>query len=322
MRAPSFRRAFAAVSLLALAAGLPTSSAQACACGCGVFEVATSSMLPSGPGLTVFLGVDYQDQAHNWSGTRGSASANNDDKRIRTYFYTAGAQYMFDRSWGIQVDVPFWDRTFASDLNAGAPPADVRAARWSALGDIRVRGIYTGFSDDMSTGVTYGLKLPTGSSTYSPKNSPVGIDSDTQIGTGSTDILLGAFHRFPLSSDNAWSGFVQANLDQPVLTQNQYRPGTEVNAAIGATYNGWSLGSAQISPVFQVIGSVRGIDSGAAAASPRASGYQRILLSPGIEANFGRFTAYADVAFPVYEHVNGQQLTAPLLAKAMVSYSF
>jgi hypothetical protein len=39
-------------------------------------------------------------------------------------------------------------------------------------------------------------------------NAP-GIDRDSQIGTGSTDLILGGFHRGMLSGDNAW---------QPALT--------------------------------------------------------------------------------------------------------
>ncbi len=37
----------------------------------------------------------------------------------------------------------------------------------SALGDIRIEGMYTGFSDDMSTGVRFGVKLASGDFTYS-----------------------------------------------------------------------------------------------------------------------------------------------------------
>jgi hypothetical protein len=314
-----------AVSLLvplALLIALAPRPAMACACGCGVFEVATSSMLPTGAGGTVFLGLDYQNQSLNWSGTSGSHSANNGDKDLRTYFYTAGLQYMFNRSWGVQVEVPFWNRYFATDVNFPTPPANVQSANWTGVGDIRVRGIYTGFSEDLSTGITYGIKFPTGNNNYQPKNNPGLVDSDSQIGTGSTDILLGAFHRQALTQDNLWSGFAQIQLDQPVLIQNQYRPGGEVDGALGVHYNGWSIGGVQISPIGQIIASVRAIDSGANAASPRASGYQRLLLSPGIEADFNQFSAYADIEFPVYQHFNGNQLTAPFLLKLIVAYSF
>ena len=116
-----------------------------------------------------------------------SASApaeNNDDKRIETHFITVGTQYMFSRSWGAQLELPIVNRTFDSAANAGS-------INWTGLGDIRLKCLYTGFSDDLSSGVSLGLKLPTGSYT---QTDPLGdIDRDTQIGSGSTDFLFGGF---------------------------------------------------------------------------------------------------------------------------------
>lgn len=311
-------RGLAALGLLFAALSLFPNAALACACGCGVFEVGTSSMFPSGSGGTVFFSFDYQDQTRNWSGGGQSASSNNGDKQIRTFFSTAGIQYMFNRSWGIQVEIPYWDRTFRTDTNFPSAPPAIASTHWDGIGDIRIRGIYTGFSEDLSTGVTYGLKLPTGNNVFNPSL----VDSDTQIGTGSTDILLGVFHRQALTSDNTWSWFAQAQLDQPVLIQNQYRPGGELDLAAGVHYNGWSLGEVKISPIAQAIVSIRSRDSGANAASPVASGYQRLLLSPGIEFDYRQFSAYADIEIPVFQHVNGNQLTAPALFKFIVAYSF
>ncbi len=79
----------------------------ACACGCGVFDVATSSMFPEGEGGMAFLNYDYQDQNQNWNGTSSAPAANNDDKKIETDFVTLGLQYMFNRSWGAQVELPY-----------------------------------------------------------------------------------------------------------------------------------------------------------------------------------------------------------------------
>src|SRR5208282_1300932 len=87
-----------------LAGMLAPSMVYACACGCGVFDVATSSMLPNGTGGMAFLQYDYQDQNHNWSGTSQAPAANNSDKEIETDFITIGLQYMFNSSWGVQVE--------------------------------------------------------------------------------------------------------------------------------------------------------------------------------------------------------------------------
>ena len=105
---------------------------HACACGCGVFNVGTSSMFPNGQGGMAFLQYDYQDQNRNWSGSSQVPAANNDDKEIKSDFVTAGLQYMFNSSWGVQAEVPFAYRYFKT--------AD-GSTSWGSLGDIRVEAL-------------------------------------------------------------------------------------------------------------------------------------------------------------------------------------
>jgi hypothetical protein len=269
-------------------------------------------MFPEDSGGTAFLNYDFQDQNQNWSGTSSARGANNDDKELKTQTFTPGARYMFNRSWGAQAEIPVVSRTFDSAANGGA-------ISWTGLGDIRLRGIYTGFSDDLSGGLTFGVKLPTGS--YNHTDPAGGIDRDSQIGSGSTDLLLGAFHRGDLAGSLNWNWFAQAQLELPVLKQGGYRPGLETDVALGIYYEGLSLGRAKISPVAQVIGTWHGRDNGAAA-NPDNSGYQRVLLAPGIEFRLHPVKIYADVELPVYENATGNQLVAPALFKVSVSYMF
>jgi len=301
------------VSCGLLAGMLAPGVVHACACGCGVFDVGTSSMFPGGEGGMAFLQYDYQDQNRNWSGTSQAPAANNDDKEIRTDFVTAGLQYMFNSSWGLQVQVPFDYRYFKTKDDMG----NIVSTSWGSLGDIRVEGIYTGFMADLSAGVTFGVKLPTGNDNYNPAI----VDRDTQIGTGSTDILLGGFYRGNLTKDQWWDSFAQLQLDVPVLIQDEYRPGIELDTAAGIDYKGFSLGRVKISPLAQVIFSERTSDSGAAADSDN-SGYQRIMLSPGVEFHIHPVKIYADAEFPVYQNFTGNQLAAPVLFKVSLSFMF
>jgi len=266
----------------------------------------------------VYVDYGYQNQNRNWSGGSSSPGVDNDDKQIRTDTVTAGFQYLFDRSWGFQMEVPYVDRNFKTV--GGASGSDPVSLNWSGFGDMRVKGIYTGFSPDMSTGVTFGLKLPTGSHTHNDEFGD--LDRDTQIGSGSTDILLGAFHRHKLTGDGLWSWFAQAELDVPVFQSDHYRPGVEADAAVGVYYEGWTIGRLHIKPVAQVIGSVRGRDRGANSADPVASGYERVMLSSGIEFHVDPVSVYLDAEVPVYEHVTGQQLVARALFKMVVGYRF
>ena len=296
---------------------------HACACGCGVFDVATSSMFPTvGDNGMAFLQYDYQDQNRNWSGTSQAPAANNDDKELTTDFATLGVQYMFNSSWGAQIEVPYDYRSFKTDIGGG----DIVTRNWSQLGDIRLEGIYTGFFADQSAGLTFGLKLPTGSFDFDPDV----VDRDSQLGTGSTDILLGGFYRGNITKDEKWDWFAQGLLDVPILTQDQYRPGVEFDSAAGIDYKGFSIGRMRISPVAQAIFSCRSHDTGANAAGGAnddpedgvSSGYERLMLSPGIEFHIHPVKIYADVEFPVFQNFTGNQLAAPVLFKVSMSYMF
>jgi hypothetical protein len=310
---------------------LAPSVVHACACGCGVFDVGGNSMLPNGPGGMAYLQYDYQDQDQNWSGSSKAPDYNNGDKQIQTDFLFSGVQYMVDSSWGFSLEMPFEYRTFKSvTSNPNVPPNTVTTLNWGALGDMRIKGIYTGFFNDMSLGVTFGFKLPTGDWTYN--NAYNDVDRDSEIGTGSTDILLGSFYRGNITEDQKWDWFAQGQLDVPMLTQAEYRPGVELDTAAGIDYKGWSIGRVRISPVAQAIFSYRSSDSGANASGGANdndgpipgpdSGYERLLLSPGVEFHIHPVKIYADAEFPIYQNFTGNQLAASVLYKLNVSVMF
>jgi hypothetical protein len=316
--------------------GLAPAEALACACGCSVFDVGSSALLPKegDHGGAVYFEWDHSNQNINWSGLSKAPGSNNGDKNVLTDWYVVGLQYMFNRDWGMQVRMPFATRSFLTDTNFGSTPADIQRFHVSDLADLEVMGMYTGFSKDLSTGVTFGLKLPTGNYTA------VGFDRDTQIGTGSTDLILGAFHRGLITGDNAWQYFSQVKLLTPIATRSafddnlgapaDYRPGTQVDGAVGITYNNWyNVGWLdKIAPVLQIIGSHRQPDSGAAA-FPGDTGYDRIFISPGIEftkvlndAENKTFKVYGDVEIPIYQRTNGNQIVAPALFKVIGAVTF
>lgn len=302
---------FAPAVLCGILVTSAASPALACACGCSVFDVGTSSLLPTGPGGTVFLEYDLLDQTKNWSGDSKAPKADNDDKRIRSNFYLAGGQYMFNSDWGVMAELPYTQRSLASTDSGSLEKSD-----HPSIGDIRLMGVYSGFSPDMSSGVIFGVKLPTGDHNFK------GFDTDVEIGSGSTDLLLGAYHSGQLDAMGDYVWYAQAMWQHEVATRDQYTPGSELNGAVGASYNNWSIGNLAVAPVVQAIVSYRGHDGGAAG-DPDATGYTRALIAPGVAFTHpDGWKLYADVELPVWQHVTGNQLIAPVAFKVIVSHSF
>jgi len=339
---PRHRVHLLAALLLALAPLLAFTStaAKACACGCSVFDVG-GGLLPqeNDHGGRVFVEWWHADQNQNRIGPARASADLNLDKRLTTDWYTAGFMYMFNREWGVMTRLPYANRAFTTDTGA---PNGVQTFNSKDIGDLEVMGIYTGFSPDMSTGVIFGLMLPTGVYTAS------GLDRDTQIGSGSTDLILGAFRRGMISGDNAWQYFSQVRWQQPFLYRaafnpdsgnlELYKPAYQLDGAVGIVYNNWYnvLGFDKITPVAQIIGSHRGHDRGDAA-DPFNSGFDRLMISPGIEltkvldeTNDRVLKVYFDVEIPFYYRANASvndagsegQLIAPVMFKLVTSYNF
>jgi hypothetical protein len=326
---------------------MSTTAARACACGCSVFDVG-GGLLPqeNDHGGRVFFEYWHGDQNTNWIGNAKGPAAANQDKEVISSWYNVGFEYMFNRQWGVMARLPVVNRSLTTtNLNDGS----IETFNARDIGDLEIMGIYTGFFNDMSTGVIFGLKLPTGPYTA------FGFDRDTQIGSGSTDLILGGFHRGLLTGDNAWQYFSQVRAQVPFLFRSAldpqsaidgnpdptvpqlYKPGYQVDGAGGILYNNWYnvLGLDKITPLGQLIISHRANDTGDAA-DPFNSGFDRVMISPGIEftkvldeANNRVLKLYVDVEIPVYYRTNAAnnagtegQLIAPYLIKTVASYNF
>jgi len=327
--------------------GISTTQALACACGCSVFDVGgLDTPQEQDHGGRVFFEFWDSDQTQNWVGSSKAPAGLNTDKNIDTQRYNVGFSYNFDRNWGVFVRLPTANRSLTTVTGIDFP-GSLSTFNATDVGDLEVMGMYTGFFSDMSTGVMFGLKFPTG-----PYTTP-GFDRDNQIGSGSTDLLIGGFHRGLLTGDNAWQYFAQVMWRQPFLYRDaadpqgffdgngglveSYHPGMQVDGAAGIVYNNLYhvLGFDKITPLAQIIISHRNPDSGTGA-DPFNSGFDRVMLSPGVEftkvldeANNRVLKTYFDIEIPVYYRVNAAnnagtegQLIAPYLIKVVTSYNF
>jgi hypothetical protein len=290
---------------------LTSKNSLACACGCGVFSVGTSALIPNCQGGTAFLQYDNLTQKHNWSDSKKS-DEHNHDTRIATQTITAGAQYMFNRSWGLAARIPYVRRV-SDESHHDEPKSRTRA---NSVGDVRVNAIYSGFLDDMSSGITFGLKLPTG------EDNARNVARNMQIGTGSTDFLLGAYKLGKFNSDSKFSWFAQTNWQHAFLVHRGYRVGDEISAASGIFYDAGKFANIKkVAPILQITAAKRMRDSGFAA-DKENSGYDQVFFTPAVELNFNQFKVYGDVGFPIYRNVKGNQLVAQNIYKVILGYNF
>jgi hypothetical protein len=312
--------------------------AAACACGCGIFDVGgASGLMPdySEGDYSLYFRYDYMNQNTNWRGASKAPAALNGDKDLNSSFYTEGAQWQINHDWTVMAELPVYARhlTTTDDGTVQGPAGSIYTGKIVSLGDLQLMTAYTGLSADMSTGLVAGVKLPTGDFT-GPKG-PLGgyeFDRDSLPGTGSTDIILGAYHNGALSEDGRVGYYVQTRADLPVAGQGGYLPGSEFDSAAGVDYNFDQVKPFKsITPVFSLLTSYRLRDSGPEA-DRYNSGYFRLLAAPGVQFHYRNIRLYADVEVPLYQHVNDAgsllyngtsgQLVASPLYKVQVNYDF
>jgi hypothetical protein len=297
--------------------------ALACAaCGCTLSTNWQTQGINTTPGYSFNLAYSYLNQDQQRYGT-GKASAaqitalnaagNEIEDYTKTQTLSAALNYTGD-AWGATVALPFVQRTHGTFTDAGTWPttANYLSSSDSSIGDIRVVGRYTGFSADRSAGLIIGAKLPTGS-TNATFNDGTAVDPSLQIGTGSTDVILGGFVAGNLGS---YGWFVQGTVQHAVSTKSfsgaDYRPGDTWSLNTGIRHAKFG---ARFTPMLQLNLVHRRPDGGAAATPPDAltggvaTGGTLLYLAPGATWRVGGGTSiYGFVQLPVYQNVNSLQL--------------
>lgn len=296
----------ALVSLLLTAAP----AAQACgACGCTLHSDWATQGYAARPGFRFDLRYDYFNQDQLRSGTksvdRGSFEIPNEmeiQEKTLNRNLTATLDYSPNADWGVTLVVPVFNRYHATIMEGDSDPSFSQA---NGLGDIRLLGRFQGFTDDHSFGVQFGVKLATGG-TRQNFNAGAGaglpLDAGLQLGTGTTDLLLGCYAFGNLATD--WGVFGQVLLQKPMGEKDGFKPGDGVNANLGVRYTGL----AGITPHLQLNIRAEGRESGVNADVDN-SGATLVYLSPGLTFNLSQsFQVYAFVQVPVAQRVTGLQI--------------
>lgn len=278
--------------------------------------------MTSGPGLRFDLRYDYlnQDQVRSGTAKVGTwpVAPHEQEMFTRNQYLTAAIDYSFDSNWGINIHLPYVVRTHATGgFNYNG--TDDGTSKTSSPGDVKVIGHYQGLSDEHNLGVQFGVKLPTGSHTQNFSGGSIAgepLDRGLQPGTGTTDLIIGAFH-FASVSQN-WDYFSQAVAQLPLNSRDDYKPGQSLNANIGFRY----LGFDKVVPQIQINARVSGKDSGANA-SPDDSGGKTLYLSPGVTFPVTeKVKVYAFVQLPIYQNLNGYQLAPKYTVSVGTRFEF
>ncbi len=309
---------------IAAIAILAAPSAFACsACGCTLSSDWASQGLAASGGWRLDTRFDFFDQDQLRDGTDSVARGDlkfPSEREVQQYTinrnYALSADYSPNKDWGVGINLPWFDRSHAT---IAAGDATVSTSHDQGIGDLRILARYSGFDAQRSTGFEFGLKLPTGKfdSTFAsgPQQGET-LDRGVQLGTGTTDLLLGVYNFGALSQD--WGYFAQALLQQPLNSREDFRPGNGLNLNFGLRYNA----SETFVPALQINARIEKREQGANA-DVENSGATLVYLSPGATWNFSRrFSAYAFIQTPIYQRVNGLQIEARWLGSVGLHYIF
>jgi hypothetical protein len=252
----------------------------------------------------------------------GEIRRHHDEVLTRNRNLLGTLDYTFNQDWGVNLQVPIVDRSHEHIHNhmGGQIP---ESWDFTELGDVRVmaRRRLTTTEDDAAstvstTGVNFGLKLPTGKTDVKNDEGEV-AERSLQPGSGTTDAVFGAYysqHR-PLAS---LSWFAQALAQVPLNTHDEYRPGRRLNLDAGVRYDAGD----RVGLLLQLNTLLKGRDHGAEA-EPEDTGGTFVFVSPGISYAFtSSVQAYGFVQVPVYQRVNGVQLVPDFAVAVGLNFRF
>ena len=298
--------------------------AQACgACGCTLHSDWATQGYAVQPGFRFDLRYDYFNQDQLRTGTksvdRNSFEIPNEmeiqEKTINRNL-TATLDYSPNADWGVTLLVPVFNRYHVTIAEGDTDPT---FSKGNGLGDVRVLGRYQGFSEDHAFGVQFGLKLATGDTkqTFNAgAQAGEALDRGLQLGTGTTDLLLGCYAFGNLATD--WGCFGQVLFQKPTGEKDGFKPGDGLNANVGVRYTG----HAGFTPHLQLNIRAEGRESGINADIDN-SGATLVYLSPGVTFNLSpACQVYAFAQVPVAQRVNGLQIEPRWSASVGMHWSF
>jgi hypothetical protein len=311
--------------LAALAMGAATQAAASC--GAAFCMVNTNWNVQGAwtePGARFDLRFEYIDQDQPRAGSDkvgvGQIPRHHDEVRTINRNWLGTFDYTFSEAWGVSATLPVLDR-FHTHIHNHMGAKLTETWNFTEIGDARVLGRRQWRAESAQAqrldffGVNFGLKLPTGKDDV--RNSDGDLAERTlQPGTGTTDLLLGGYFNRVLASGSSW--FADVLVQAPLNEHDQFKPGTRTSVDFGYRMQaGEKLGV-----MLQLNFLHKSRDSGSNA-EPEDSGGRFVSLSPGLSyALTPSLQVYGFLQLPIYQYVNGVQLTADWAVAAGISTRF
>jgi hypothetical protein len=318
----------AAMALLLIV--LPQRSYGCASCGCTLSADAAMGYSAL-PGWRLSLEYDYIDQNQLRSGTQAVAGVppgNELEHETVNQYVTAGLSYSPNSSWNLTLLVPYVIRSHSTYgiYDPTQPLPELSHSFSSSLGDIKLIGSWQGLLPTHNLGMQLGVKLPTGQygtavDFYSGPNAGSPLDASLQPGTGSTDVIVGAYYYQAISQNfdafinGQFQAAVKHRVDQP---GNDYRPGNTTTVSFGLRYEA----DPRWVPQLQLNLLHKSPDTGALADVQNTAGIVA-YLSPGITAQVSTsLHLFVFAQLPVYSNLYGFQLFPRWTASAGATYAF
>jgi hypothetical protein len=315
-------RTCAVAGLVATVAGTAHASCGSAFCSINTDWGAGTTGLAEGSTLDVRYENIRQDRPRAGSRNVAVGAIPHHHDEVRTFNQNLIATYShtWASGWGLSATVPFVDR---DHLHIHNHQGEQLPEQWKfrELGDVRLMGRYQRFLEGSDAaprmaGIFFGLKLPTGRTNVANDEGEL-AERSLQPGSGTTDLVAGVlYHQQIAASGAAW--FSQLQLQQPLNSHDDFRPGAQLALDVGYAHPF----TQRFSGLLQLNTVLKRRDSGAQA-EPEDSGGRFVFLSPGVSYKAGEmFRVYAYYQHPLYQHVNGVQLTARRAVVVGVSTRF
>jgi hypothetical protein len=311
--------------MAALAAGVAGNAAASCG---SAFCMVNTSWNAQGawidPGARVDLRFEYIDQDQPRAGSRkvgvGEIRQHHDEVRTINRNWIGTFDYMFNERWGVSATLPMVSRDH-SHIHHHMGEDLPQAWHFTELGDARILGRRQWRAESVEAqrldffGATFGLKLPTGKTDVRNADGEL-AERTLQPGSGTTDLLFGGYFRRVLGSGSSWFGDVL--VQQPLDTHEEFKPGRRVSLDLGYRHDL----NERLGLMLQLNFLHRARDAGDQA-EPEDSGGKFVFLSPGASYALGKnLQVYTFLQLPLYQYVNGVQLTADWALVGGVSVRF